>query len=79
MTRVATPPNPIASPGPSSWPATPDSKAPSSLEPPMNTFSTARTRPRMVGGVTRGTSVERMNTLSASAPDATIRAMKATP
>ena len=34
----------------------------------MNTFSTASTRPRVDGGVASGTSVARMNTLTASAP-----------
>ena len=46
--------------------ATPDSKAPSSFEPPMKTRSTAPTRPRSSGGVSSGASVERMNTLSMS-------------
>ena len=43
----------------------------------MNTASTASTRPRLSGGVTSGTSVERMNTLTASAPDSTSSATNA--
>ena len=35
----------------------------------MKTASTASTRPRLSAGVASGTSVERMNTLTASAPD----------
>ena len=37
----------------------PDSKAPSSLEAPMKTISTAVTRPSMVFGVASGTTLER--------------------
>src|SRR3954469_20544444 len=44
----------------------------------MNTASTASTRPRFDSGVTSGTSVARMNTLIASAPDNTNIAMNAT-
>lgn len=44
----------------------------------MNTISTASTRPRLSCGVTSGTSVERMNTLTASAPDSTISDTSAT-
>ena len=60
---------PIATAGtaPISAAAVPDSNAPSSFEPPMNTRSTAPTRPRNSGGVRSGASVERMNTLSMSA------------
>ena len=58
----------MATAGPSSCPTTPDSNAPSSFDAPMNTPSTARTRPRMANGVTSGTRVERMNTLTESAP-----------
>ena len=67
-TSVATPPITMATAGPSSWPATPDSNAPSSLEAPMNTASTASTRPRLSKGVTSGTSVDRMNTLIGVGP-----------
>src|SRR5439155_24769839 len=65
------PPGTIAVAGPGSWPTTPDSNAPSSFDAPMNTASTASTRPRLSAGVINGTSVERMNTLTASAPDNT--------
>ena len=41
---------------------------------PMKTFSTARTRPRAAAGVTKGVSVARMNTLTASAALRTTRA-----
>jgi hypothetical protein len=58
-------------------PATPDSKAPSSLDAPMKTFSTAMTRPRISSGVARGTIVARMKTLTASAPERTSRAANA--
>jgi hypothetical protein len=75
---VAAPPSTTAGAVPRSCPATPDSKAPSSLEAPMKTFSTASTRPRMSGGVTRGTSVARMNTLTASAADRPAMARNAT-
>ena len=44
----------------------------------MNTVSTASTRPRLSAGVTSGTSVARMNTLTASAPDNTASERKAT-
>jgi hypothetical protein len=44
----------------------------------MNTFSTASTRPRVSLGVTSGTSVARMNTLIASAPESTSNATNAT-
>ena len=44
----------------------------------MKTFSTASTRPRRSAGVTSGTSVTRMNTLTASAPDSTAIATNAT-
>ena len=78
MASVAQPPSTTAPVVPSNSPATPDSKAPSSLEAPMNTFSTARTRPRMSEETARGTSVLRMNTLTASAPVSTAMATKAT-
>ena len=76
--RVPTPPSTMATAGPSSWPTTPDSNAPNSFDAPMNTASTASTRPRLSCGVTSGTRVERMNTLTASAPDSTSRATNAT-
>jgi len=44
----------------------------------MKTFSTASTRPRLDAGVTNGTSVARMNTLTASAPDSRSMATNAT-
>ena len=75
---VSTPPSTTAGPTPSNVLATPDSNAPSSLEAPMNTFSTAMTRPRMWSGVASGTRVERMITLTASAPERTTSATKAT-
>ncbi len=43
----------------------------------MKTFSTARTRPRMSDGVTRGTSVARMKTLTESAAESPAMARKA--
>ena len=52
--RVPTPPRTIAAAGPSSWPTTPDSNAPNSFDAPMNTASTASTRPRLSAGVTSG-------------------------
>ena len=76
--RVSTPPRTTAGPTPSRVAATPDSNAPSSLDAPMNTFSTAATRPRMRSGVASGTIVARMNTLTASAPERTSSARKAT-
>ena len=75
---VSTPPSVTAGPTPSSDAATPDSNAPSSLDAPMNTFSTAITRPRMWSGVASGTIVARMNTLTASAPASTTSATNAT-
>ena len=46
----------------------------SSFEAPMNTASTASTRPRLSAGVTRGTRLlEWMNTLIQSAPDRTMK------
>ncbi len=68
---VAAPPSTTAGTVPNAWPITPDSNAPSSFDAPMNTFSTARTLPRVSLGVTSGTRVARMNTLTASAPDST--------
>ena len=47
---VAMPPSTIAGPTPSSAAATPLSNDPTSLEAPMNTFSTADTRPRIAIG-----------------------------
>ena len=44
----------------------------------MNTLSTASTRPRLSNGVTSGTSVDRMKTLTESAPDSTAIEMNAT-
>ena len=75
---VATPPKTTAPAVPSTAPATPDSKAPSSFEAPRKTPSTAITRPRAGLGVTNGTSVARMNTLTESAALNSSRAAKAT-
>ena len=75
---VAMPPNTMAGPTPSRAAATPLSNDPTSLEAPMNTFSTADTRPRIGSGVASGTMVERMNTLTASAAASTTRATNAT-
>ena len=75
---VSTPPSVTAGATPSTEPRTPDSNAPSSLEAPMNTFSTAITRPRIASGVASGTIVARMNTLIESAPASTSSAAKAT-
>ena len=72
------PPRTTAEAGPSSWPTTPDSKAPSSFDAPMKTASTASTRPRLSAGVASGTRVDRMNTLTASAPESARSATKAT-
>ena len=55
----------------------PLSNAPSSLDAPMNTFSTAITRPRFSSGVTSGTSEPRMYTLTMSAPARIINATNA--
>ena len=56
----------------------PDSSEPSSFDPPTKSVSTASTRPRLSGGVRSGTSVARMKTLKASAPDSRAMAPKAT-
>ena len=55
----------------------PDSNPPSWLEAPINTFSTARTLPRIAGGVAKGTRVDRMKTLTASAAERANMATKA--
>ena len=78
MAIVAKPPNTMAALGPTNWPATPDSKAPSSFDPPRKTPSTARTLPRFSRGVMRGTKVLRMNMLTASAPERAAMATSAT-
>ena len=57
---VSAPPATTAGTAPSSAAATPDSNAPSSFEAPMNTPSTALTRPRSAFGVASATVVERM-------------------
>ena len=64
----AIPPRSTAGTAPISAAATPDSNAPSSLEAPMNTRSTAPTRPRSAGGVSSGTSVPRIDIEIMSAP-----------
>ena len=51
ITIESRPPTITAGTAPIAAAATPDSKAPSSFEPPMNTRSTAPTRPRISGGV----------------------------
>lgn len=75
---VPTPPKTMAPDAPRIAPATPDSKSPAWFEAPMKMFSTARTLPRADAGVTSGTRVERMNMLTASAPDRTAMATSAT-
>ena len=60
------PPSTIDPTVPMNCASTPLSNAPSSLDAPTNTRSTATTRPRRCGGVSSGASVERMNTLTMS-------------
>ena len=62
---------------PSSSPVTPDSKAPNSFDAPIEPLDRADTRPNLSRGVTRGTSVCRMKTLSPSAAESTIIAANA--
>ena len=68
------PPITTAGTAPSSAAATPDSNAPSSFDARMNTDSSALTRPRSSGGVSSGTSVPRISTLTMSAPASTASA-----
>ena len=77
-TNVPAPPKKMAPTRPNKAAVTPDSKAPSSLDAPINTFSTASTRPRMSSGVASGTRLARMNIDTASTAAAATRAMKAT-
>ena len=67
-TIEAAPPSTTAGTAPISAAATPDSKAPSSLEAPMKTRSTAPTRPRREGAVRSGASVPRIDIETMSAP-----------
>ena len=68
LTTAGTVPNQAA--------VTPDSNSPSSLEAPMNTDSTASTRPRSASGVASGTMAPRTKTLTLSAAPRTRRAAK---
>ncbi|CAB4602025.1 unannotated protein [freshwater metagenome] len=77
-TSVPMPPPTTVAGVPIACAAMPLSNAPSSFEAPMNTFSTASTRPRFSSGVTSGTSELRMNTLTMSAALSTRIAAKAT-
>ena len=75
---VMKPPPAIAHGSPNARAATPLSNAPSSFEAPMNTPSTALTRPSWSLGVTSGTIEPRMNIEIMSAAEITTRATKAT-
>ena len=74
MPIVATPPSTTAGTAPMSAAAMPDSNAPSSFDPEMNTISTAFTRPRSSSGVASATVIERMFMLNMSANPATASA-----
>ena len=73
-TIVITPPATTAGTAPSNAAATPDSNAPSSFDAPMNTPSTAFTRPRTSFGVASAPTVERMFIDSMSTNPLTARA-----
>src|SRR4029079_12666996 len=75
---VIIPPAAIDHGRPKARAATPLSNAPSSLEAPMKTPSTAVTRPSCSCGVASGTSEPRMNIDTMSAAEMTTSAMKAT-
>ena len=61
MPIIAAPPATTAPTVPMSDATAPDSNAPSSLEAPMKTRSTAPTRPRSAGAVSSGASVPRID------------------
>ena len=76
--RVAIPPPTTVDLTPTSCETAPDSNAPSSFVAPINTFSTADTRPRLSSGVTNGTIAPRTKTLIMSPALKIITAKNAT-
>ena len=78
MATVTKPPPAMAHGNPNARAATPLSNAPSSFDAPMNTPSTALTRPICSSGVTSGTIAPRMNIDTMSAAATTTSDTKAT-